>query len=66
MFEGLPTSIAEAGVATLGRGCQTPVSRKSGTVRLALWASRMSPIGSPSLRAQTQATTLPRLPLGIT
>ena len=64
MLLGLPTSMAEARVGTLARGRHSPVSRKSGTVRLALCASTMRPIGRPSLRAQTQATELPRLPLG--
>ena len=50
----------------LGRGRHSPVSRKSGTVRLALCASTMSPIGRPSSRAQRQATAWPRLPDGIT
>jgi hypothetical protein len=64
MLLGSPTSIAEASVAMLGRGCHAPLARKSGTVRLALCASSTSPIGSPTRRAHRQATALPRLPLG--
>ena len=62
---GEPTSMAEASVGMLARGCHCPFARKSGTARLALCASTMRPIGRPILRAQTQATELPRLPLGI-
>ena len=59
-----PTSMADASVTTLGRGAHTPLSMKSGTVRLALCASTISAIGNPISRAQIQATALPRLPLG--
>jgi hypothetical protein len=62
---GLPTSIADASVATLGRGCQTPLDRYSGTARLAFEASTISPIGRPISRAQMQASALPRLPVGM-
>ena len=58
--------MADASVGTLARGCQAPVSRKSGTARFSLCASTMRPTGSPILRAYTHATELPRLPLGIT
>ncbi len=62
---GLPTSMAEASVATLARGCSTPVLRNSGTVALALCASTMRSIGKPMRRAHRQAAALPRLPLGM-
>src|SRR5215218_2829719 len=61
---GLPTSIADASVATLGRGCHCPVLRYSGTVTLALVARTTSLMGKPTLRAHRQAATLPRLPDG--
>ena len=64
MLLGSPTSMAEASVAMLGRGCHAPLARKSGTVRLALCASTTSPIGMPVWRAHRQASALPRLPLG--
>src|SRR5204862_384145 len=51
MLLGSPTSMAEASVATLGRGRHSPLARKSGTVRLALCASTTSPIGSPMRRS---------------
>ena len=66
MLLGEPTSMADASVGMLARGCHSPLCRKSGTARLALCASTMRPIGRPILRAQTQATELPRLPLGMT
>ena len=50
---------------TLARGCNTPVSRNSGTVRLALCASTMRSMGRPMRRAHRQAAALPRLPLGM-
>ena len=65
ILEGLPTSMADASVAALERGRQSPLSRKSGTVRLALCARTISPMGRPIWRAQMQATALPRLPLGM-
>ena len=64
MFDGLPTSIADASVVTLGRGCQSPPSRNSVTARFSFVASTMSPIGRPASRAHTPAVTLPRLPDG--
>ncbi len=65
MLLGSPTSIAFASVAMLGRGRHSPLSRKSGTGRLRLCASTMSPMGSPSFRAQKHATAFPRLPVGM-
>jgi len=59
-------SLFNTSVAMLGRGCQIPVFRKSGTVRLTLCARTMRAIGNPSARAQTAAKALPRLPAGMT
>src|SRR5438045_9501456 len=64
MLLGLPTSIADASVGVLGRGCHWPVDRKSGIVRFAFTANTTSPIGNPMARAQTHAMPLPRLPVG--
>ncbi len=64
MLLGSPTSIADASVWTLGRGSHLSVSKYSLIVRLALVARMIGPIGKPISRAMTQASALPRLPVG--